>query len=232
LDGFQERYAPGAFSGSPAEDGTRPGVFYANLHDPRARPRYNMEALTFHEAVPGHHLQIALAQEIRGLPDLRRHGGFTVFVEGWGLYAERLADELGLYAGDLSRYGMLNYQAWRANRLIVDTGMHQLRWSRQQAIDHLKDHSALTEREIVNEIDRYVIWPGQALAYMVGALEIRRIRKKAEDALGAAFDLKGFHDALLGSGAVPMATAERIVDEWIAATRGRAVGEAAAGVPE
>jgi prolyl oligopeptidase len=216
IEAFQERDSPAAFYNGPSEDGARPGIFFANLFEPTARPKYNMEALTFHEAVPGHHLQISIAQEIHGLPDFRRHAGFTVFVEGWGLYSELVADELGLYTDDLSRYGMLNYQAWRANRLIVDTGMHSLHWSRQQAIDWLSAHSALTEREVVNEIDRYVIWPGQALAYMIGRLEIQRIRKKAEDALGDRFDVRAFHDVLLGSGAVPMTTAERIVDEWIA----------------
>ncbi len=219
MEAFQEKDSPAAFYNGPSEDGSRPGIFFANLYEPGARPKYNMEALTFHEAVPGHHLQIAIAQEVRGMPDFRRHGGFTVYVEGWGLYSELLADELGLYTDDLSRYGMLNYQAWRANRLVVDTGMHHLRWSRQRAIDWLTAHSALTEREVVNEIDRYIIWPGQALAYMIGRLEIQRIRKKAEDALGDRFDVRGFHDALLGSGAVPMATAERIIDEWVEGIR-------------
>ncbi|MBI2896690.1 MAG: DUF885 domain-containing protein [Deltaproteobacteria bacterium] len=220
MEAFMERDAPAAFYGGPTEDGSRPGIFWANLHEPGTRPKYDMEALTFHEAVPGHHLQIAIASELRGLPPLRRHMDFTVFVEGWALYTERLADELGLYSDDLSRYGMLGYQAWRACRLIVDTGMHELRWSRQDAIDFLTAHSALPANEVTNEVDRYVVWPGQALAYMIGELELRRIRRKAEDALGDRFDLRAFHDVVLGSGAVPMATLERIVDEWVAERSG------------
>lgn len=216
MEPFLERDSPAAFYGLPTDDGSRPGIFWANLHEPRTRPKYNMEALTFHEDVPGHHMQIATASELHGLPQVRRHGELTVFVEGWALYTERLADELGLYSDDLSRYGMLAYQAWRACRLIVDTGMHELRWSRQDAIDFLSAHSALPPNEVANEIDRYVIWPGQALAYMIGELEIRRIRRKAEEALGDRFDLRSFHDVVLGSGAVPMVTLERIVDEWVA----------------
>lgn len=219
MEAFLERDSPAAYYGGPTEDGSRPGIFWANLYQPETRPRYNMEALTFHEAVPGHHLQIALAGELRGLPPLRRHFDSTAYTEGWALYTERLCDELGLYSDDLSRFGMLGYQAWRASRLVVDTGIHHLHWSRGRAIEFMSAHTLLPANEVENEVDRYVVWPGQALAYMLGALEIRRLRAKAEHELGARFDLRAFHDVVLGSGAVGLPTLGRIVDEWIAARR-------------
>jgi uncharacterized protein (DUF885 family) len=173
-----------------------------------------LPALVFHESVPGHHLQIGLAQEAEGLPSFRRLGAgwlANAFVEGWALYTERLSDELGLYPNDLARYGMLGYQAWRACRLVVDTGMHYLRWSRQQAIEFLLENVGLTERETVNEIDRYIIWPGQALSYKIGQREIERLRRAEEQRLGSRFDLRGFHDELLRHAAVPLSTLRLIV---------------------
>jgi uncharacterized protein (DUF885 family) len=220
MEAFLERDSPAAYYGGPTEDGSRPGIFWANLYQPGTRPRYNMEALTFHEAVPGHHLQIAIASELLALPPLRRHADSTAYVEGWALYAERLCDELGLYSGDLARFGMLGYQAWRASRLVVDTGIHHLRWSRAQALEFMGAHTLLPPNEVENEVDRYVVWPGQALAYMIGALEIRRLRASAEAELGDRFDLRAFHDVVLGSGAVGLPTLGRIVDEWIARRRG------------
>ena len=202
----EERHTTIAYYREPAQDGSRPGRYYVNTYAPETRPRYEAEALAFHEAVPGHHLQVAISQELTGLPAFRRHSEFTVFVEGWGLYAERLADEMGLYSGDLDRIGMLSYDAWRACRLVVDTGMHALAWSRDQAIEFMTAHTALGVNNIENEVDRYIGWPGQALAYKVGQLEIWRLRRDAEAALGEAFDVRAFHDAVLDHGALPLAT--------------------------
>ena len=215
IEAYREKDSVAAFYYPPAADGSRPGIFYANTYQPRTRPRYNFEALTAHEAVPGHHLQIALAQETEGLPAFRRLGyEATAFVEGWGLYSERLADELGLYSGDLDRFGMLGYQAWRAARLVVDTGMHALRWSRRQAIEFMVENVGLTEEEVVNEIDRYIIWPGQALAYMIGQREFQRLRREAMARLGARFDLRAFHDEALGHSALPLSTLAMVMDAW------------------
>ena len=195
-----------AYYREPAADGGRPGRYYINTSAPHTRPRYEAQALAFHESVPGHHLQVAIGQELAGLPAFRRHADITAFIEGWGLYSERLANEMGLYAGDLDRIGMLSFDAWRATRLVVDTGMHALGWSRSQAILFMTDHSALAVNNITNEVDRYLGWPGQALAYKIGQLEIRRIRADAEAALGSRFDIRAFHDAVLGHGALPLAT--------------------------
>src|SRR5262249_4253236 len=175
-----------------------------NAYKPKARPRYEAEALAFHEPIPGHHLQIAIAQELKGLPEFRRHQGVTAFVEGWALYTERLGDEMGLYSGDLDRIGMLSYDAWRACRLVVDTGMHAMGWSRQQAIDYMRENSVLAENNIENEVDRYITWPGQALAYKVGQHEILELRDEARQRLGPRFDIKAFHDVVLRNGAVAM----------------------------
>jgi uncharacterized protein (DUF885 family) len=219
IEAFRARDAVAAFYYPAPDDRSRLAVFYVNTDRLEARPRYNMEALAFHESVPGHHLQVSLAQEQQSLPDFRRHGGFTAFVEGWALYSERLADELGLYSDDRARFGMLGYQAWRAARLVVDTGIHRLRWTRQQAIDFLSAHTALSPAEVENEIDRYIIWPGQALAYKIGELEIRSMRRDAEQALGPRFDLRAFHDELLSSGAIPMPAARAKIDALVARSR-------------
>ena len=202
----EERHTTIAYYREPAQDGSRPGRYYVNTYAPETRPRYEAEALAFHEAVPGHHLQVAVAQELDRLPAFRRHAETTAYVEGWALYTERLADEMGLYSGDLDRIGMLSFDAWRACRLVVDTGMHALGWSRQQAIDFMLGHTALAENNIANEVDRYIGWPGQALAYKVGQLEILALRRAAEAALGSGFDIRRFHDAVLGHGPLPLAT--------------------------
>jgi prolyl oligopeptidase len=175
-----------------------------------------MEALAYHEAVPGHHLQIAIAQELDELPDFRQHEGFTVFVEGWGLYSESLPVEVGLYKDPYSRFGRLTFDAWRASRLVVDMGIHALRWERQQAIDFLKERTALSEHDIISEIDRYIAWPGQALAYKIGELKIRELRRYAEDRLGERFDVREFHDTLLQNGSIPLDVLESEIDNWLA----------------
>jgi uncharacterized protein (DUF885 family) len=196
-------------------DGTRAGMYYVNVHDLPSRPLYEVEALSLHEAVPGHHLQIALQQELSTLPNFRRFGGFTAFVEGWALYAERLGLEVGFYADPYSDFGRLSYEMWRACRLVVDTGLHALGWSRQQAIDFMAANTASTLLNIANEVDRYIAWPGQAVAYKIGELKIRALRAQAEVALGPAFNLRAFHDILLGSGAVPLHVLENLVANWI-----------------
>jgi uncharacterized protein (DUF885 family) len=209
IEEFRERDAPPAFYFQGSAEAGRPGTFYVNTFEPSMRPRHTLPALAFHEGVPGHHLQVGLAQETTDLPAFRRlSAGWlaNAFVEGWALYTERLADELGLYTDELARYGMLGYQAWRACRLVVDTGMHHLRWSRQQAIEFLFENVGLTERETVNEVDRYIVWPGQALAYKVGQREIEAVRAAQQARLGEKFDLRAFHDELLRHAAVPLST--------------------------
>jgi uncharacterized protein (DUF885 family) len=213
----EEQHGTVAYYRDPAADGSRPGQFYLNLSRPETRGRYEAEALAYHESVPGHHLQVAIMQEIDDLPAFRRHLGVTAFVEGWGLYVERLADEMGLYSSDLSRLGVLSFDAWRASRLVVDTGIHALGWTRARAIAFLTEHTALALNNIANEIDRYIGMPGQALAYKAGQLEMLRVRASAEARLGARFDIRGFHDVLLGSGAVPLTTMAEVVDRWVEA---------------
>lgn len=206
-----------AYYRPPAGDGSRPGAHCVLTAEPRQRFVYEYEALAFHESTPGHHLQIASAQTLTELPDFRRFLDAEVcgYVEGWGLYSERLADEMGLYSSDISRLGMLSFDALRACRLVVDTGMHQLGWSRQQAMKYMWDNTATTEANVRNEIDRYISWPGQALAYMIGRREISRLRAVAEQRLGSAFDVRAFHGAVLSNGAVPLGVLEQIVLRWI-----------------
>lgn len=216
IPSHSEQHQTIAYYSWPALDGSRPGRYYINLYAPETRPRYEAEALAFHEAVPGHHLQIAVAQELEGLPAFQRMLGSTAFAEGWGLYTERLSDEMGLYSSDMDRFGILSFDAWRAGRLVVDTGMHALGWTRQQAIDFLRAHTALGENNIVNEVDRYIVWPGQALAYKVGQLEILRLRAEARARLGTTFEIKDFHDTVLGAGAISLPALRSRVESWIA----------------
>jgi uncharacterized protein (DUF885 family) len=202
----EQEHSTVAYYRDPAADGSRPGTYYINTSHPETRPRYEAEALAFHEAVPGHHLQVALAQEMTDLPAFRRFSQLTAYVEGWGLYTERLSDDMGLYSGDVDRLGMLSFDAWRACRLVVDTGMHALGWSRDRAIGFMTEHSALAQNNIVNEVDRYLGRPAQALAYKIGQLAILRLRREHQDRLGSAFDIRAFHDAVLGHGPLPLST--------------------------
>ena len=200
----------------PPGDGSLAGFYYVNTYDLKSRPLYEVEALSLHEAVPGHHLQIALQQELEGVPNFRRFAGFTVFIEGWALYAERLGLEVGFYEDPYSDFGRLTYEMWRACRLVVDTGMHYLGWTRQQAIDFMAENTALSLHNIRSEVDRYIAWPGQALAYKTGELKIRELRARAESELGDRFDVRSFHDTVLMQGSIPLTILERTVDQWIA----------------
>ncbi len=214
LEAWREKDAPAAYYQPPEPDGPRPGIFYANTHDPASWPTYDMEALCYHEAVPGHHLQISIAQTLPGLPEFRRHAGFTAYVEGWAHYTERLADELGMYSTPYDRLGMLAGQAWRAARLVVDTGMHALRWDRSKAVDVLRRIRSGPEADVGNEIDRYVMWPGQALAYKIGQRTFTELRERAKRRLGDRFRLPAFHDEVLRHGAVPLSLLEDLVRSW------------------
>lgn len=208
-----------AYYTRPAADGSRAGTFWVNLYKPEVRPKYEIEVLTVHEAMPGHHLQIALQQELGDMPNFRRYSGFTAFIEGWGLYSESLGYDLGIYEDPYSRFGQLTYEMWRAVRLVVDTGIHYKGWTRQQAIDFFKDNAAKTELDIINEIDRYIGNPGQALAYKIGQLKIQGLRDAAKQSLGDDFDIRAFHDELLGGGALPLDILERRMDEWLLRVR-------------
>lgn len=205
-----------AYYQPPSLDGSRPGNYYVNLYKPETRPMWEVEALTAHESVPGHHLQIALAYELTGLPQFRRNAGYTAFVEGWALYSEKLGYDLGLYQDDFSKFGQLNYDMWRAVRLVVDTGMHAFKWNRDQAIYYFKQNTGKSDLDIQNEVDRYISWPGQALGYKIGQLRIQALRAEAEKALGDRFDVRAFHDKLLGSGALPLTVLDTEMRAWIA----------------
>lgn len=213
MPAFEVKDGTIAYYQPPSTDGSRPGIYWVNTSEPTTRGRFEAEAVAFHESVPGHHLQVVLAQELT-LPRFRRLSLSTAYVEGWALYTERLADEMGLYSGNLARLGMLSLDSLRACRLVVDTGLHALGWHRQQAVDFMRDNSPHALNSIDNEVDRYISWPGQALGYMVGRLELNRLRDQAQAALGGAFDIRGFHDVVLGSGAVPLPVLDDIVREW------------------
>lgn len=217
IETFREQAAPTGYYYSGSSEEQRPAYFYLNTYQPEKRILPLLESLTMHEAVPGHHVQIALAQELEGLPRFRRELGDGAFIEGWAHYAELLADELGLYSGDAGRFGMLSDQSMRAVRLVVDTGMHALGWTREQALQYMLTHTAEPRGDAEREIDRYIVWPGQALTYKLGQLEILRLRKEAMERLGDRFDVRAFHDALLARGAIPLPVLRRVMTDWIAA---------------
>ena len=208
----EEKHSTIAYYREPAGDGSRPGQYHINTYAPETRPRYEAETLAFHESVPGHHLQIAIAQELDHLPAFRRFSGSTAYIEGWGLYTERLSEEMGLLSGELDRFGILSFDAWRASRLVVDTGIHALGWTRQAAIDFMTQHTALGENNVANEVDRYIAYPGQALAYKLGQLELLRLRAEARDRQGGRFEIRRFHDVVLGESALPLPVLRRVVE--------------------
>jgi uncharacterized protein (DUF885 family) len=218
-DDLAPKYTGGRYVGAPL-DGRRAGTYWVNTYALETRPFYQLESLTLHEAVPGHHLQTSLAKELSGIPEFRRYGYVNAFGEGWGLYSERLGIEAGFYKDPYSNFGRLSYEMWRACRLVVDTGIHAMGWTRQRAIDYMRERTALSSHEITTEVDRYIAWPGQALAYKMGELKIRELRARAEKELGTRFDVRAFHDAVLASGSVPLDVLERQIDEYIAATKG------------
>jgi uncharacterized protein (DUF885 family) len=217
-DDLAPKYTGGRYVGAPL-DGRRAGTYWVNTYALETRPFYQLESLTLHEAVPGHHLQGALAKELTGIPEFRRYGYVNAFGEGWGLYSERLGLEAGFYQDPYNNFGRLSYEMWRACRLVVDTGIHAMGWTRQQSIDYMKERTALSTHEVTTEVDRYISWPGQALAYKMGELKIRELRARAERELGTRFDVRAFHDAVLANGSVPLDVLERQIDAFIAAAK-------------
>ena len=215
IEPFRAEAAPDAYYYRPPEDGSRPAYFYVNTFRPEQRPKYTMEVLAYHEAVPGHHLQLAIQQELTDLPKFRRYGGYTAFIEGWGLYSEELPKLVGFYKDALSDFGRLSFDAWRAARLVVDTGIHHKRWTRERSIQFFLENTALSELNITSEVDRYIAWPGQALAYKIGQLKISELRSKAEKTLGPRFDIRKFHDELLGDGALALDVLENKMQNWV-----------------
>jgi len=219
---FKEKTAPGAYYQQPAIDGSRPGRFYANLFDIKATPKYGMRTLAYHEGIPGHHFQVAVAMELEGQPLIRKMAPFTAYIEGWALYSERLAWELGFQQDPFDNIGRLQAELFRAVRLVVDTGIHHSRWTREQAIDYMKKNTGMSDRDVTAEIERYIVMPGQATAYKVGMMKILELREKAKKALGDKFDLRDFHDVVLKNGAVPLDILEKLVDRYIADKRSQA----------
>jgi uncharacterized protein (DUF885 family) len=216
VEAFREKSAGKAFYQSPAIDGSRPGIYYANLYDMSAMPTYQMEALAYHEGIPGHHMQRAITQELNGIPDFQKYASFTAYTEGWGLYTEELGKDMGFYQDPYSDFGRLAMELWRACRLVVDTGLHAKRWSRKEAIEYLVDNTPNARYDAVKAIERYIAMPGQATAYMIGKLKIMELRDKSRAALGDNFDIRGFHDEVLKDGPVPLSLLESKIDAWIA----------------
>jgi len=216
VEPFREATAFGAFYNSPALDGSRPGTYYINLKDVKDQPKFLMQALAYHEGIPGHHMQIAIAQELEGLPKFRTLGGHTAFTEGWALYSEALPKEIGLYTDPYKEFGQLGMEIFRAARLVVDTGIHSKKWDREKAVQYYLDNIPNPEGDVRAEIDRYIVWPGQATAYMIGKLKIEELRAKAEAKLGETFDIRQFHDTIIANGSVPLSILEELVDDYIA----------------
>ncbi|MEE2691513.1 MAG: DUF885 domain-containing protein [Pseudomonadota bacterium] len=219
VEPFREKAAGIAFYNRPAPDGSRPGIYYVNLANMAAMPKFQLQAIAYHEGAPGHHMQIAIAQELENTPSFRRFGGYGAYTEGWGLYAEELPKELGLYTDPYADFGRLGTEAWRAVRLVVDTGIHSKKWTREQAIDFMVKSVPVSEEQARKEIERYVVIPGQATAYMIGKLKIKELRARAKEALGDRFDLREFHDVVLANGSVPLDVLDDLVDEWIASKK-------------
>ena len=216
VEEFRERSAGKAFYQSPSPTGDRPGRYYVNLYDMTAMPTYELDALAYHEAIPGHHMQIAITQELENMPKFRKYGGFTAYVEGWGLYSEFLPKEMGLYADPYADFGRLSMELWRACRLVVDTGMHDKKWTREQAIDYLKQNTPAPDAEITKSIERYIVMPGQATAYKIGMMKILELREWAKAELGDKFDIRAYHDVVLINGALPLTVLEEQVQAWVA----------------
>ncbi|WNZ57537.1 DUF885 domain-containing protein [Microbulbifer sp. MKSA007] len=216
VEAFREKSAGKAFYQRPAPDGSRPGIYYANLYNMEDMPSYQMEALAYHEGIPGHHMQLSIAQELQDIPKFRKYGGYTAYTEGWGLYSELVPKELGFYEDPYSDFGRLAMELWRAGRLVVDTGLHAKKWTREQAIDYLVENTPNPKGDVVKAIERYIVMPGQATAYKIGMLKIVELREKAKTELGDQFDVRGFHDTILASGPVPLDVLEELVNEWVA----------------
>jgi len=215
VEPFREKSAGRAFYQSPSLDGSRPGTYYVNLEDMNQMAVYELEALAYHEGIPGHHMQRAIAQELEGIPTFRKIGGYTAYTEGWGLYSEMLPKEYGFYTDPYSDFGRLSMELWRACRLVVDTGIHAKKWSRETAIDYLREATPSPELDVVKAIERYIVMPGQATAYKIGMLKILELRAKAKTALGKKFDIRNFHDVILKNGALPLSVLEEQVDGYI-----------------
>jgi len=215
VEPFREKSAGKAFYEAPSMDGKRPGTYYANLHNMKDMPNYMLEALAYHEGIPGHHMQIAIAQELENIPKFRKFGGYTAYIEGWGLYTELLPKEMGLYQDPYSDFGRLAMELWRACRLVVDTGIHAKKWTRDQAIQYLVDNTPNAPTEAVNAIERYIVMPSQATAYKIGMIKLVQLRDKAKTALGDKFDIRDYHDVVLKNGAVPLDVLEQLVDQYI-----------------
>jgi uncharacterized protein (DUF885 family) len=221
IPAYSEKSQTSAYYQPGSPEVGRPGYFNVNTYALNMRPKWEMEVLAFHESVPGHHLQISLAQEMADLPEFRKHAGYTAFVEGWALYSEGLGSELGFYRDPYSKFGQLNFEMWRAIRLVVDTGLHSLHWTRQQAIDYFRENSAKTDQDIMVEVDRYIVWPGQALAYKIGQLKIKELRAYAAQELGPKFDIREFHDRVLDGGALPLDVLDQRIKTWVAEKKAR-----------
>ena len=219
VEPWRENSTSIAFYNRPSEDGSRPGIYYANLADMTSVQKYVFTAITYHESVPGHHFQIALAQELEGLPSFRKYGGYGAFTEGWALYAEKLAKEMGFYADPYHNFGRLQNELWRSVRLVLDTGIHAKRWTREEAIDYFLENTPLSEGDIVTEVERFFVNPGQALGYKMGMIKILELRERAKDELGGAFAIRDFHDAVIGAGSLPLQLLERQVERYISAKR-------------
>jgi len=219
VETWRENSTSIAFYNRPSEDGSRPGIYYANLADMTSVQKFVFTAITYHESVPGHHFQIALAQELEGLPSFRKYSGYGAFTEGWALYAEQLAREMGFYVDPYHNFGRLQNELWRSVRLVLDTGIHEMRWTREEAIDYFLENTPLSEGDIVTEVERFFVNPGQALGYKMGMIKILELRERAKNELGSAYDIREFHDAVIGAGSLPLQLLERQVERYISAKR-------------